>query len=138
MGDIRSVGYNGDGMQMVGEANRQQDQAGMPRRHDDFKRAFSHAMNAAISSSQLSNESDAPPAVADEETKLRWAARQLETMFMQELFKGMRRTIPEGGLFERSFSLQTYQEMLDDELAKSMSLGGGIGLSEVILQQLRG
>ena len=59
-------------------------------------------------------------------------------MFMQELFKGMRRTIPEGGLFERSFSLQTYQEMLDDELAKSMALGGGIGLSEVILQQLRG
>jgi flagellar protein FlgJ len=138
LGDIGAVGLNSDGIKLIVEESLQQAQAGSQKHDGDFKRVFSHAMSAACGTSQVNPELDAPGATANEETRLRWTAQQLEIMFMQELFKGMRRTVPAGGLFEQSFSLQTYQEMLDAELAKNMAVGGGIGLSELIFKQLRG
>lgn len=79
-----------------------------------------------------------PPASADRDTQLRWAAQQLEAMYLQELFTAMRKTVPEGGLFSQNFSTRTYQEMLDAEQAKSLAQAGGVGLAEVILKQMRG
>jgi Rod binding domain-containing protein len=50
----------------------------------------------------------------------------------------MRRTIPEGGLFAKGFAGELYEEMLWDEWAKTLASTGALGMSEMILSQLRG
>lgn len=49
----------------------------------------------------------------------------------------MRKTIPEGGLVEKSQGTKTFESMLDQEYAKSLSKAGGIGLAEVLANQLK-
>lgn len=63
-------------------------------------------------------------------------ARQFEAVYVQMMLKSMRDTVPEGGLTGDS-STRTYQDMLDGQLAVSLSeKGGGIGLAKVIERQL--
>ena len=78
------------------------------------------------------------PSTKDSEQQLRWAAGQLEAFFVREVFNSMRRTIPEGGLFEKSFATNMYEDMLWDERAQAVVEAGGLGLREMILEQLRG
>lgn len=63
-------------------------------------------------------------------------ARQFEAVYVQMMLKSMRDTVPEGGLLGDS-STRMYQDMLDDQLAVSLSESrGGIGLARVIERQL--
>jgi flagellar protein FlgJ len=48
----------------------------------------------------------------------------------------MRKTIPEGGLFEKSTSTEIYQEMLDMETAKATVAGPGLGIADAIYRQM--
>ena len=71
---------------------------------------------------------DSDPRGAIKET-----ARQFESLFMNELLKGMRATVPGGTLDNEGSKLGT--EMLDAQLSQSMSGLPG-GLSEAIMRQL--
>lgn len=64
------------------------------------------------------------------------AMQQFEAIFIQQMFKDMRNTIPQGGVLERGNAEDTYTQMLDAEVAKRMAERGGIGLAELMLQQL--
>lgn len=66
------------------------------------------------------------------------AAQQFESFFIAALFKTMRQTVPKDGLFEQGFSNEVYTEMLDQEYARSLSEGGGIGLGKVLERQFLG
>lgn len=66
------------------------------------------------------------------------AAQQFESFFLASLFKTMRQTVPKDGLFEQGFSSEVYTEMLDQEYARSLSEGGGIGLADVLERQFLG
>ena len=48
----------------------------------------------------------------------------------------MRESIPEGGLFEKSFGDKMYQSMLDDEMTKQWAHGKGTGIADLLYQQL--
>jgi len=63
------------------------------------------------------------------------AARQFEALLVNEMMKSMRTTEMESGLFS-SESGKMYREMLDTQLAQRISEAGGIGLANVIYQQL--
>jgi flagellar protein FlgJ len=67
---------------------------------------------------------------------LRESSRQLESLFVMEMLKAMRKTIPEGGLFEKSTSTEIYQEMLDMETAKATVAGPGLGIADAIYRQM--
>ena len=67
---------------------------------------------------------------------LREASRDFETMYVMEMYKAMRKAVPEGGLFEKSMSTDIYQEMLDLEVAKSTAAGKGIGIGEAMYMQM--
>jgi len=67
---------------------------------------------------------------------LRQSTREFEAIFVNEMFKAMRKTIPEGGLFEKDMSTDIYQEMIDMELARSSSDGDGLGLGKAMFDQL--
>ena len=62
-------------------------------------------------------------------------ASQFESIFIQIMLKSMRDTIPEGGLFDSS-QMTLYQEMFDQQISLDMARRGGIGLADIIEQQL--
>jgi flagellar protein FlgJ len=68
--------------------------------------------------------------------KLKAVAQQFEAIFLQQMFKEMRNTVPEGGLVERSNADDMYTQMQDAEAARIMAERGGIGLAELMLQEL--
>ncbi len=68
------------------------------------------------------------------ETELKEVAQQFEGMFLHILLKSMRATVPKSGLF-KSFAMDQYQSMLDEEIATAGSKQGGLGLSELFYDQ---
>jgi flagellar protein FlgJ len=66
---------------------------------------------------------------------LQEAARQFEALFVTMMVKAMRDTLPQDGLFSSS-SMQTYQEMADQQLALDLSRRGGLGMADLIARQL--
>ncbi len=71
---------------------------------------------------------------ASRETELKEVAQQFEGMFLHILLKSMRATVPKSGLF-KSFAMDQYQSMLDEEIASAGSKQRGLGLSELFYNQ---
>lgn len=72
-----------------------------------------------------------PGAEAD---RLRDTARELEGVFLGLLMKAMRSTVGSGGLFKEGTDTQTYRDMFDQEIGRSMARAGGIGLAQMVLR----
>jgi peptidoglycan hydrolase FlgJ len=70
--------------------------------------------------------------------KIKEATQQFEAIYIQQMFKEMRNSVPDGGLIERDNANDIYTQLQDAEAAKVMSEQGGIGLSDLMLQQLLG
>ena len=69
--------------------------------------------------------------------QVRKAAIEMESFFINQMFQAMRRTVPEPqGVFERSTAEKIFQEMLDEQTAANLAQSGGIGLADVIYEQL--
>jgi flagellar protein FlgJ len=69
---------------------------------------------------------------------LREVASQFEALFIQQLLKNMRAGELSEPLFGESDQHKMYQEMMDQQLALKMSSGNGIGLADMLVQQLGG
>jgi flagellar protein FlgJ len=67
---------------------------------------------------------------------LRDATQQFETLFISQLMKSMRGTVPQSGLMGSGGGQQLFREMLDQELAGRVAQAGGIGIGEMLYQQL--
>lgn len=67
---------------------------------------------------------------------LRESSRELETLFINEMFKAMRKAVPDGGLIEKDSGSEMYQEMLDGETAKAAASGKGLGLGQAMFEQM--
>ena len=76
-------------------------------------------------------QSDGPK--SDEEIKD--LAMQFESIFIHQMIKEMRKSVHKSDLLN-SFSLEMYESMMDEEIAKEMSKQKGIGLGDVLYQQL--
>jgi len=63
------------------------------------------------------------------------AGQQFELMMAELLIKEMRKSMPEGGLFGGS-EMETFTEMLDQELAQRLTEGKGLGLKAQISDAL--
>ena len=66
--------------------------------------------------------------------KLRAAAEQFESLFVQTLLKTMRQTVPKSELTE-SNEVDTYRQMLDEAMAKRIGGAGGLGIAEIVTRQ---
>ncbi len=67
---------------------------------------------------------------------LKESSREFETLFVMEMFKAMRKSIPEGGLFEKSMATDMFQEMIDMETAKATTKGKGLGIADAMYKQM--
>ncbi len=62
-------------------------------------------------------------------------AQQFESLFVGMMLKAMRDAVPRDSLLSSS-QIDSYQEMFDKQLALDLSQRGGIGLAELIEQQI--
>ena len=67
---------------------------------------------------------------------LKESSREFETMFVMEMYKAMRKAVPDGGLFEKSNATDIFQGMLDQELAKETTKGKGMGIAQAMYDQM--
>ena len=64
------------------------------------------------------------------------AAKEFEGVFLNNLLKAMRKTVPENELFNSGGPTKFYQQMHDAEVAKALSTGhGGMGIADLIVGQ---
>lgn len=68
--------------------------------------------------------------------KLKAACQQFEALFVQMMMKNMRSTIQDGGFIEKSYAREMFEGMFDEEIAKEVSKGQGIGISQMMYDQL--
>lgn len=76
---------------------------------------------------------------ADKDQALEKIAQQFESMMVRMMMKSMRsanEAFSEGNMLS-SKAGDMYQDMYDDQLALSLSQGGGLGIAEVMVRQLR-
>ncbi len=66
------------------------------------------------------------------------AASMLEGLFLRQLMKVMRETVPESALFGENMGHDIFTQMLDETIADQAATGEGIGLRQMLLDQLGG
>ncbi|HHY10829.1 MAG TPA: flagellar biosynthesis protein FlgJ [Firmicutes bacterium] len=64
------------------------------------------------------------------------AARQFESLFLHQLLTEMRRTVPDTDLLGNRRAEKLFQSLLDQEMAEHSSKNQGIGLAEMIYEQM--
>jgi len=70
--------------------------------------------------------------------RIKEAAQDFEAFFLTQIFKEMRKTLPEGGLFEQGPQEKMMLEMLDEKMSDQLAhKGSGIGLAQVLMHQLQ-
>jgi peptidoglycan hydrolase FlgJ len=69
-------------------------------------------------------------------TTLREATQQFESLFVSQLMKSMRATVPESHLFGSESGQNVFRDMLDQEFASRAADSGGIGIGEMLYRQL--
>jgi flagellar protein FlgJ len=64
------------------------------------------------------------------------ACQEMESLFINQLFKQMRRTIPKDGIFGKNNAEDMFTAMHDAELARKIAGSGGLGLARMLMAQL--
>lgn len=71
-----------------------------------------------------------------DDAALRKTCQEFEAVFVQSMFKAMRSTVPAGGLFQRGMAQDSFQDMMDLEVAKASAEQGRLGIAEALYRQL--
>ena len=103
---------------------------------------ISNVYTTALSQDKEATETDAfkktleKAAETKDLDKLKEASREFEAYFLNTLFKEMRKTVQDGGLTEKSQARTTFEEMLDEEMSKTITKTGGVGLADMIYKNM--
>ncbi len=76
------------------------------------------------------------PVEGEDEEKLLDACRNFEAIFVRQMLKEMRKTVPKDGFIPESMESNVFTSMFDEEVSKQISLRGRMGLAEMMFQQL--
>lgn len=77
--------------------------------------------------------SDSKPHRPDD---MKRATKEFEAFFLTQMLKVMRESVPKDGLLSGGRGGEIYTSMLDDALSKEMASRGGIGIGQLMLNQL--
>jgi flagellar protein FlgJ len=69
-------------------------------------------------------------------TKLKKASHDLESVFINELFKAMRQTVPDDGILSQDPGQDLFTGMLDERIAQSYAGQGRTGIGDALYHQL--
>ncbi len=76
-------------------------------------------------------------AESGDQTALKKACQDFESIFVQMIFKNMRSTAPEDALLEKSQAQSIFEGMLDEELSKKVAGANGMGIADMLFNQLQ-
>jgi len=68
--------------------------------------------------------------------KLRKAAQDFESIFISQILKNMRKTIPESGLFGNGLAGEFYTSMFDENIANTIAGKGGLRIADTLIESL--
>ena len=95
-------------------------------------------MTARIGASVAPTAPPAAPAPgASKAERLHGVARQLEGVFVEQMFKAMRETVPDGGALSGGSGEEMFTGMLDQSLAAEVPGRWSNGLAEALYRQLQ-
>jgi len=77
------------------------------------------------------------PAPGADDAKLRRVAQQLEGVFVEQLFKAMRETVPDGGVVDGGAGEEIFSSMLDQHISTQVPAAWERGLGAAVFRQLR-
>ncbi len=83
-----------------------------------------------------SNLSNFSSAVIDQDARQAEALEQFEKVFLAQMLREMRKTVPESSLFGRSSQTEHFVDMLDDVYAGKLAESGQFGVAQAIKTQL--
>lgn len=103
-----------------------------------------NAAGAANAASSKKTDSNSPAANADardpspqgRDPKMLEAARSFENQFIRQMISEMRKTVPQDELLGNSMADDIFRDQLDDKYADQWVDQGGIGLADMIYNQL--
>jgi len=75
-------------------------------------------------------------AAGQDERKLKAACQDFEAIFLGKLWEGMRNTVPKEG-YLHSKQEDFYLSMFDHELSRKLATAGGIGIGDMLYEQLK-
>lgn len=67
---------------------------------------------------------------------LRAATKEFESLFLYQLLASMRQTVEKNPVFHGGRAEEIFEDMLDQELSRGLATAGGIGIADVMYQQL--
>jgi Rod binding domain-containing protein len=70
-------------------------------------------------------------------SELKHAAEGMESLFLYELLKSMRATVPKNGLFHTGKSEEQYTSMFDVFLSEHLAKKGELGIGSLVERQLQ-
>lgn len=70
------------------------------------------------------------------EAKLREACQMFEAMFLNLLWKEMRRTVNKSGMMHGGFAEDMFTDMMDEAVSQASAGGGSMGIASMLEQQL--
>ncbi len=76
------------------------------------------------------------PTAEKVKTQFREVSDMYEKHFLRELMKSMRSSVPEGGLVKVNGAEKIFREQLDDQYVEKWGEKGGVGLSDMIYNDL--
>jgi flagellar protein FlgJ len=85
----------------------------------------------------LAPAAEAAPTRLDDES-LRKACAQLEGVFLEQLMKALRETVPDGGLIDGGSGEQIFSSLLDGHLSNNAASRLERGIGAALYRQLRG
>ena len=68
--------------------------------------------------------------------KLKELSYEFQSIFIHQLIRSMRKTVPKNGLFYGGFAEDIFQDMLDEEYSKILSKNGNFELAQIIYKEL--
>ena len=92
----------------------------------------------AFAVSAFANEPTVPPAPPARDPRVMEAAKMYEVYFLNQMMKAMRSTVSFSDQSKPSMGESIYREQLDDQYVDSWANQGGIGLAEMIHDDLKG
>ncbi len=131
----------GDNALLGGAAQPSYDAARMSAESKSFQASLDELQRKAAATHETEAAGYVPnhPMTAEkrEAKALREACEGFEAMFLSMMYKQMRATVPEGGLFgKKSNALEIFEDMRDAEMMNAAAKSGGIGIADMMYQQL--
>jgi len=65
------------------------------------------------------------------------AAAQFESILVGQMLKSMWNSVPNNGLLSGSSEERLYQELLQEQIASDIASGEGLGIKNMVLEELR-